>query len=133
MQQYTGFFILLGLILIIVISSRSLRWWIKTTMITYYFVLSYIFISTKNKIDKQFENIVPVPDEYWDKNSEWVSTIAGFLFWPLALFLIFLYFKWFTKANTRIAKVLVFTSIIPAAAIFIFFAFLFDFSYGYRP
>lgn len=133
MQQYTGFFILLALILIIVIFNRSFRWWIKTTIITYYFVLSYIFISTKNKIDKQFENILPVPDEYWDKNSEWVSTISGFLFWPLALILIFLYFKWFTEANTRIAKVLVFTSIIPAAAIFLFFVFLFGFSYGYRP
>ncbi|GAB6258138.1 MULTISPECIES: hypothetical protein [Peribacillus] len=101
---YTGLFVMLAIIFLIVISNRHLFWWIKATIAAYYFVISYIFITTKNKIDKQYENILPVPDAYWDKNSGWVNTMVGYYFWPLAVILLFIYYKWYRSVQSRIAK-----------------------------
>ncbi|MBT2690129.1 hypothetical protein J7I93_18330 [Bacillus sp. ISL-47] len=133
MEQYKGFFITLALILIIVLFNKYLNWWVKGIITAYYLVVSYIFISVKDKIDKQYENIRPVPEAYWDKNTDWVYTIANYLFLPFIGILLFIYFKWFTKAQSRKAKVLIAISSIPAAFLVIFFSFLFSFGYGYRP
>lgn len=126
-------FIMLAIIFLIVMANRFLFWWIKATIVAYYSVISYIFIKTKNKIDRQYENILPVPDIYWDKNSGWVDTMAGYYFWPLAVILLFIYYKWYRSVQSKTAKGLVVVSFIPSAAIFLFITFLFGFGYGYRP
>lgn len=130
---YTGLYNVLAIIFILIILNRHFVWWIKAILIAYYSVLSYIFIKTKNKIDKQYENILPVPDAYWDKNSGWVDTMSGFYLWPLLAILLFLYYKWFRGAKSSKAKVLIAASLVPAAVIFLFFMFVFAFGYGYRP
>ncbi|RDI37242.1 hypothetical protein [Falsibacillus pallidus] len=133
MQQYTGFFIMLALILIVIILNRYLYIWAKAVIVAYYAVVSYVFITVKNKIDTQYENVLPVPDAYWDKNSGWVDKIADFLFWPLLGILLFIYYKWFTSVYSKRAKILVLLSLIPVGAIFLFLTFMFVFAYGYRP
>jgi hypothetical protein len=133
MEQYTGFFIILLLMFIIVVFSKYIVWWVKCVIAAYYIVVSYYFITVKNKIDKEYEGILPVPDAYWDQNSEWVDTIANYLFLPFAAILIFIYFKWFTKIHSRKAKILILISLIPSALLFMFFLILFSFAYGYRP
>ena len=133
MQQYTGFFIILMFILCFVAFNKYLfRWW-KRLIVAYYLVVSYFFISVKNRIDKEFEGILPVPDAYWDKNSRWVDTITYYLFLPLIGIIIYIYFKWFTKAQTKMDKVYILLSLIPTVILFIVFSFLFNFGYGYRP
>ncbi|MEY8190382.1 hypothetical protein AB4X15_12105 [Peribacillus simplex] len=132
-MEYTSLFIMLAIIFLIVMANRFLFWWIKATIVAYYSVISYIFIKTKNKIDRQYENILPVPDIYWDKNSGWVDTMAGYYFWPLAVILLFIYYKWYRSVQSKTAKGLVVVSFIPSAAIFLFITFLFGFGYGYRP
>ncbi|QOS89444.1 MULTISPECIES: hypothetical protein [Bacillales] len=132
-MEYTSMFIMLAIIFLIVMANRFLFWWIKATIVAYYSVISYIFIKTKNKIDRQYENILPVPDIYWDKNSGWVDTMAGYYFWPLAVILLFIYYKWYRSVQSKTAKGLVVVSFIPSAAIFLFITFLFGFGYGYRP
>ncbi|MFD6442580.1 hypothetical protein ACFWDG_23000, partial [Peribacillus sp. NPDC060186] len=99
----------------------------------YYSVISYIFITTKNKIDRQYENILPVPDAYWDKNSGWVNTMVGYYFWPLAVILLFIYYKWYRSVQSRTAKGWIVVSFIPATAIFLIITFFFGFGYEYRP
>ncbi|SEN55363.1 hypothetical protein SAMN05192533_11516 [Mesobacillus persicus] len=133
MQQYTGFFITLAIILIIVLFNKYLFWWVKGIIVAYYLVVSYYFITVKNRIDKEYEDILPVPDAYWDKNTGWVDTITNYLFLPLIAIVIFIYFKWFTKAQTKVARILILVSIIPATILLVFFSFLFSFGYGYRP
>ncbi|WP_340373271.1 hypothetical protein [Peribacillus sp. FSL E2-0218] len=133
MGQYTGVYYTLAIIFLVVISNRFIFWWIKATIVAYYSVITYIFITTKNKIDKQYENILPVPDAYWDKNSGWVDTMASYYFWPLVVILVFIYFKWYTSRQSRIAKGWVVVSFIPSTFIFLFFTFMFVFAYGYRP
>ncbi|WP_404321508.1 hypothetical protein LG298_13685 [Cytobacillus firmus] len=105
----------------------------KSVIVAYYIVVSYYFITVKNRIDKEFEGISPVPDAYWDQNSGWVDTIANYLFLPLAAILIIIYFKWFTKTKSKKAKILILISLIPSSFLFMFFLFLFSFAYGYRP
>ncbi|MGG0287768.1 hypothetical protein ABEY41_22205 [Peribacillus butanolivorans] len=133
MGQYTGVYWTLAIIFLIVISNRFLFWWIKATIVAYYSVISYIFITTKNKIDRQYENITPVPEAYWDKNSGWVDTMSGYYFWPLIIILLFIYYKWFTGVKSKTAKGWVIISFIPSTFIFLFFTFMFVFAYGYRP
>jgi hypothetical protein len=133
MQQYIGFFVILALIFIIVLFNKYLFWWVKGIIVAYYLVVAYLFITVKNRIDKEYEDVLPVPEAYWDQNSGWVDTIMGYLFWPLVGILVFIYIKWFRKVHTKLAKVLILVSIIPAASLFIFFSFMFSFSYGYRP
>jgi len=133
MQQYIGFFVILALIFIIVLFNKYLFWWVKGILVAYYLVVAYLFITVKNTIDKEFEDVLPVPDAYWDQNSGWVSTMTGYLFWPLVGILVFIYIKWFLMVRTKLAKVLILVSIIPAAILFLFFSFMFSFTYGYRP
>ncbi|MGG0791448.1 hypothetical protein ABE132_22675 [Peribacillus simplex] len=130
---YIGLFVMLAIIFLIVIFNRFLFWWLKATIVTYYSVISYIFIKTKNKIDRQYEHILPVPDVYWDKNSGWVDTMVGYYFWPLAVILLFIYYKWYRSLQSKTAKGLVVVSLIPSTAIFLYITFLFGFGYGYRP
>lgn len=63
------------------LSSQNIyRCWVKFTIAAYYSIVSYVFITNKNKIDRQYENILPVPKAYWDKNI-WVQTIRFVLFY----------------------------------------------------
>ncbi|MFD6441666.1 hypothetical protein ACFWDG_18075 [Peribacillus sp. NPDC060186] len=131
MGEYTGLFVMLAIIFIIVISNRFLFWWVKSTIVAYYSVVSYVFITISNKINEEYET--PLPDAYWDKNSAWVDTIAGYFFWPLVVILLFIYFKWYTDKQRKTDKGVVVLSFIASTAIFLFFTFMFVFAYGYRP
>ncbi|WP_342604181.1 hypothetical protein [Peribacillus sp. FSL E2-0159] len=122
---------MLGIIFIIVISNKFLFWWVKSAIVAYYSIISYVFISIKNKIDEEYDP--PLLDAYWDKNSAWVDTIAGYFFWPLVVIFLFLYFKWYTDRQRKSDKGVVVLSFIASTAVFLFFTFMFVFSYGYRP
>ena len=133
MEGYKFLVTLILVISLIVLFSRSFRWWVKFAIVTYYCTISYIFVSKKIEIDKEYENILPVPEAYWDLNSGWVDTMIGYFFWPLAVIVLFLYYKWFRKVPTKMAKGLIIASLVPASMMFIFVMFLFGFGYGYRP
>jgi len=104
LEFYIELFVFLAIIFLIVISNRFLPWLVKAGIVVYYSFISYIFITTKNKIDKQYENITPVPDAYWDKNSAWVDTMTGYYLWSFLIILLFIYFKWFTSVKSKEAK-----------------------------
>ncbi|TKD72260.1 hypothetical protein [Pseudalkalibacillus hwajinpoensis] len=133
MQQYTGFYITLALIFILVFFNKYLLSWVKGIIVTYYMVVSYLFITIKNNIDRKYKDVLPVPDAYWDKNTGWVDTISNFLFLPLIFIILFVYINWFIEARTKMAKTLIILSLIPSAILFILITFLFSFGYGYRP
>ncbi|MDF9759972.1 putative membrane protein [Peribacillus simplex] len=116
--------------LLIVISNRFLPWWVKVAIAVYYSVISYLFITIKNKIDRQYENITPA---YWDKNFAWADIMTGYYLWSFLIILLFIYFKWFTSVKSKEAKGWVIVSFIPSLALFLLFIFVFSFSYGYRP
>ena len=133
MEEYKFLFGLILVISLIVVFNRSFPWWIKFIIVMYYSIISYVFVSKKIEIDKEYEDILPVPEVYWDLNSGWVDTMIGYFFWPLAIILLYMYFKWFTKAPTKVAKGLIIASLLPVSMMFVFVMFLFGFGYGYRP
>ena len=133
MEEYKFLFGLILVISLIVLFNRFVPWWVKIMIVTYYISISYIFVSKKMEIDQKYENILPVPEAYWDSNSGWVDTMFGYFFWPLGFILLFLYYKWFRKVSSKVAKGLIVASLFPVSMMFIFVMFLFGFGYGYRP
>ena len=133
MQQYTFFYIMIAFIFIIVIFNKYLPWWGKGLIVAYYSVVSYLFVTGKNRIDQEYESVLPVPEEYWEKNTGWVVTMSDYLFWPLIGILLYIYIRWFINVETKMAKIFILLSLIPAALLFVFFLFYFNFGYGYRP
>ncbi|PKH11187.1 MULTISPECIES: hypothetical protein [Planomicrobium] len=133
MQQYQGFLITIALILLIVFTSRYFKWWMKGIITIYYIAFAYIFITGRNEIDKIYEGILPVPEAYWDENSEWVYNMSHFLYVPLFVILVYIYIRWIMRVDTAWAKVLIVLTIIPVTLLFLFSHFFFNFGYGYRP
>ncbi|AIQ20695.1 hypothetical protein H70357_31450 [Paenibacillus sp. FSL H7-0357] len=132
LEKYMGLFIFLAIVFLVIVFNKFLIWWIKATLVAYYSVISYFFIITRNKIDRDYKNIHPVPDAYWDINTYWFNIIQSLYFFPTAIILLFIYYKWFTGIRSEQAKFWVVLSLIPVAIIILFFAFIFSFSYGYR-
>ena len=118
MHQYIVFFIILAFILVVLVFNKYFFWWVKGFFATYYLVVAYLFVTVRNRIKKEFEGVRPVPEAYWSENSGWVDTITNYLFIPLIGIAIFLYFKWFTKAQTKMSKVFILLSFIPSAILF---------------
>ena len=133
MQQYQGFFITIVLILLVVLTSRYFKWWVKGIITIYYIAFAYIFITVRNEIDQKYEGIRPVPEAYWDENSEWVSYMSNFLHVPLFVILVYIFIRWIMRVDTAWAKVLIVLTLIPVTLLFLFSLFLFNFGYGYRP
>ncbi|WP_054943266.1 hypothetical protein [Paenibacillus ihuae] len=128
-----GLFAFLAIIFLVIVFNKFLLWWIKATLVAYYSVISYFFITIRNKIDRDYENLLPVPDAYWAKNSSWFNTMQSLLFFPMLIILLFVYYKWFTGVRSKQAEFWVILSCIPTVITILFFAFMFSFSYGYRP
>ncbi|WKA51688.1 hypothetical protein QWY22_03525 [Planococcus liqunii] len=133
MQYFTGFFIMLTVMLVVIVSSRYLLGWIKLIITAYYVGISFLFITITNKINEKYADVIPVPDAYWDENTKWAFTVSNLLFVPFTGILIFIYIKWIAKVKSRTAKAMIGLSIIPAAILLFFCYTFFNFAYGYRP
>lgn len=126
-----GLLITIGLMLIVVLSNRFLPLWLKALLGPYFIIVAAVFINGLNRINEKYST--PLPEAYWDENSAWVYMMSNFLFVPFVGVLVFIYIKWVMKVRTKGAKALVLLSLIPAALIVLFFYFMFNFAYGYRP
>ena len=133
METFAWLFILVGIILIIVTASPYFRWWGKSLVVIYYGSLSFLFIGMTRRINEKYSGIVPVPDAYWDENSQWAWTASNLMLLPFIGILIYIYAKWFLNARTLTAKILIVSSLLPAGMLVFFFYFIFNFGYGYRP
>ena len=133
MDNYTWFFIVIGIIVLIVMINPYFSWWGKSLAVTYYGIMSFLFIGITNRINEKYSGIIPVPDTYWDENSQWANTASHLLFLPFIGILIFIYFNWFANAQTLLSKILIAISLLPTAVLVFFFYFIVDFGYGYRP
>ncbi|MFE8700613.1 hypothetical protein ACFYKX_08315 [Cytobacillus sp. FJAT-54145] len=131
-MEYMFLYLMVGAILAFVIQSKMINRWIKGLISTYYLVITFVFINGRRNIEEQYY-AVPVPDEYWDRNSGWVYFIDGFFFWPLIAILLFSYVKWILNSKDTFKRVWIIISILPVGGILLFCAFLFGFGYGYRP
>lgn len=133
METFAWLFILVGIILIIVMASPYFRWWGKSLVVIYYGSLSFLFIGMTRRINEKYSGIVPVPDAYWDENSQWAWTASNLMLLPFIGILIYIYANGFLHARTLTAKILIVLSLLPAGMLVFFFYFIFNLIYGYRP
>ncbi|MGG1664045.1 hypothetical protein [Brevibacillus sp. NRS-1366] len=130
-MEYMALWFILGIIFMITLITSGVRLWQKAVIICYYLVLSYIFISRKEEIYRQYHTL-PVPEKYWESNSEWVYFMLDFYFLPFLLILLFNYFQWFRKAKGTKKKWWIALSLLPAGALYGCMVIIFG-MYGYRP
>lgn len=133
MDTFTWLFIIAGAIVIIVMANPYFNWWTRSLAVIYYGVLTFLFIANTNRINEKYSGITPVPEAYWDDNSQWAWSASNLFLLPFIGILFYLYYRWFTNSWTITAKILIAISLLPAAALVFFFYFIFNFGYGYRP
>ncbi|MDQ0428501.1 hypothetical protein QOZ98_001327 [Planomicrobium stackebrandtii] len=133
MDNFTWLLIIVGTILLIVMANRYFTWWAKSLAVIYYGTLTFLFIGMTRSINEKYSGIIPVPEAYWDENSQWAYTASHLFLLPFIRILFYLYYRWFTNAQSLTAIILITISLLPAAALVFFFYFIIDFGYGYRP
>jgi len=119
--------------LVVAVSNKYISLWIKALIGAYYAIIAVLFITITNRINRKYEGIIPVPNAYWEENSNWVYVVSNLLFLPFVGILIFIYFNWVAKTRTKTAKALIVLSLLLAAFIIFAFYFFFNLAYGYRP
>lgn len=133
MDTYSWLFITVGTIILIVMATPYFSFWGKSLVVIYYGILSFLFIGMTHHINEKYSGIIPVPDAYWDENSQWAWTASNLVLLPFIGILLYSYYHWFVNAHTISAKIMIALSMLPAAALVFFFYFIFNFGYGYRP
>ncbi|GED71643.1 hypothetical protein BRE01_53450 [Brevibacillus reuszeri] len=130
-MEYMALWFVLGIIFMITLITSGVKLWQKAVVICYYLVLSYIFISRKEEIYRDYHEL-PVPDQYWDTNSEWVWFMLGFYFVPFLMILLINYYQWFKKAEGIKRKFWIALTVLPAGVVYLCMVIIFG-MYGYRP
>lgn len=130
-MEYMALWFILGIIFMITLITSGFRLWMKVVVICYYLVLSYIFISRKEEIYQDYHTL-PVPEQYWDTNYEWVWFMLGFYFVPFLFILLINYYQWFKKAEGIKRKFWIALTILPAGVVYFCMVTIFG-MYGYRP
>lgn len=130
-MEYMALWFILGIIFLVTMAARGIKLWQKGVIICYYLTLSYIFITRKEEIYRQYHTL-PVPEQFWDTNTDWVVSLTGFFFIPFLLILLFIYYRWFTRTRGAVKKVWIALSLIPAGVVFFCLMIIYS-MYGYRP
>ncbi|WP_289141987.1 hypothetical protein [uncultured Brevibacillus sp.] len=130
-MEYMALWFILGIIFMITLITSGFRLWMKAVVICYYLVLSYIFISRKEEIYQAYHTL-PVPEQYWDTNYEWVWFMLGFYFVPFLFILLINYYLWFKKAEGIKRRFWIALTILPASVVYFCMVIIFG-MYGYRP
>lgn len=130
-MEYMALWFILGIFFLVTAAAPGIRLWVKTVIVGYYLVLSFIFITRKEEIYEQYHTL-PVPEKFWDLNSEWVETLIGYYFLPFLLIVLYIYCRWFVRTKETVKRVFILLSLIPAGIVFFCLLMIFG-MYGYRP
>lgn len=130
-MKYMAIWFILGIIFLLLWTTKGITVWVKAAVTVYYIVLSYVFIARKEAIYAEYHTL-PVPEQFWDNNSAWVESTQGFFFLPFLLLLLFNYYGWFQAAQGTAKKWGIALTLVPAAGVYACLFFTFS-MYGYRP
>lgn len=130
------YFLLIPLLLVAIamlIQSDVFSKVVKYIGFGYFFVLTLVFIIVRERINHLYHKGLPIPDIYWDKNSNW-SDIGMFLYLvPTAVIFLILCFSWFKRERKLKERILIFLFLVIGLAIIFGYAFFFSLGFGYRP
>lgn len=129
------YFPLLPLLVVVIVllhRSRSFPNIIKYIGYGYFSVLTLVFILVRERISYLYEH-PPIPDIYWEKNSDW-SDIGLLLYLvPTAVIFLIICFSWFKKEKDLKGKFLMFLFFVVGLVLLFVYAFLFSMTLGYSP
>ncbi|MCP3027105.1 hypothetical protein [Halobacillus sp. A5] len=99
----------------------------------YFLIVSLVFLLLRETIYALYHKGSPIPDIYWEKNSN-LADIGLFLYLvPTAIIFLTLSLSWNKREKDLKGKILMFLFIIVGVAILFGYAFFFSMSLGYRP
>ena len=123
---------LLVVVAVILHRSRAFPNIIKYIGYGYFLVLTLVFIIVRERISYLYEH-PPIPDIYWEKNSDW-SNIGLLLYLvPTAVIFLILCFSWFKREKDFKGKVLMVLFVIVGLVLLFVYAFFFSMTLGCRP
>ena len=131
-SDYFSLIPLLVVVAIILHRSKSFPNIAKYIGYGYFIVLTLVFIIVRERISYLYEH-PPIPDIYWEKNSDW-SDIGLLLYLvPTAVIFLILCFSWFKKENDFKGKILMSLFCVVGLGLLFVYAFLFSMTLGYSP
>lgn len=132
MSDYIPLIPLLVVVFAVLYRSKVFPTIVKYIGYGYFFVLTLVFIIVRERISYLYE-YPPIPDIYWEKNSNWAD-IAMFLYLlPTAVIFLFLCFSWFKREKGLIERIFVLIFFIVILVVLFVYAFFFSMTLGYRP
>ncbi|MFG6117244.1 hypothetical protein ACGTN9_18990 [Halobacillus sp. MO56] len=99
----------------------------------YFFIVSLIFIVVRERIYALYHKGSPIPEIYWEKNSNWADIGLLLYLVPTVIIFLILSLSWFKREKDLKGKILMFVFLVVGMAVLFGYAFFFSMSLGYRP
>lgn len=131
----TEYFLLIPLLLVAIamlIQADVFSKVVKYIGFGYFFVLTLVFIIVRERISYLYEH-PPIPDIYWDKNSNWADMGMFLYLVPTAVIFLILCFSWFKREKKLKERILIFLFFVTGLILIFGYAFFFSLGFGYRP
>ena len=134
-MEVSDYFPLVPLLVVVAVVLHRSRVFSKTIKYIgygYFFVLTLVFIIVRERINSLYEH-PPIPDIYWEKNSDWCD--IGLLLYvvPTTVIFLILCFSWFKREKDFKGKAIMFLFFVVGLALLFVYAFFFSMTLGYRP
>ena len=132
----SDYIVLIPLFLVVIaILSRSevFSKVVKYISFGYYFVLTVVFIIVRERIYDLYHKGSPIPDIYWDKNSNWADLGMFLYLVPTAIIFLILCLSWFKGQKDFKGEMLMVLFFIVGVALLFVYSFFFSMSLGYSP
>ncbi|SDM44364.1 hypothetical protein SAMN05216244_2494 [Sediminibacillus halophilus] len=98
----------------------------------YFFVLTVVFITVRERISYLYEH-PPIPAVYWEKNSWWSDIGLVLYLMPTVVLFLMVCFFWFKREKDLKGKTLTFLFFLVGMILLFVYAFFFSMTLGYRP
>jgi len=133
--EASDYFPLIPLLIVVAIilhRSKAFPNIVKYIGYVYFSVLTVVFIIVRERISYLYEH-PPIPDIYWEKNSDW-SEIGRLLYLvPTAVVFLMICLSWFKKEKDLKGKFLMLLFFVVGLVLLFVYAFLFSMTLGYSP
>lgn len=134
-MEVSDYFPLIPLLVVVAIilhKSKAFSNIVKYIGYGYFIVLTVVFIIVRERISFLYEH-PPIPDIYWEKNSDWSDLGLLLYLVPTAILFLILCFSWFKREKDLKGKTLMFIFFLIGLAMLFAYAFFFSMTLGYSP
>jgi len=130
--EYLPLLFIVGVTLLYVLIPKTTKPLYKKILTAFFILVAVVFIIGREYIGYKY-NGTPVPDSFWELNTQWTNIITIIYFVPAALYFLFVYIRSIYYTKEMALKIFIGFSIIPVSVGFAVALFVFGFGYGYSP